>query len=576
MRAATLLLCTATWLTLAACGDDANAPATDALGPDVLTPDGSGSDTAAPADTLTPPADTQSPPDDTLAPPDDTQAPPADTLTPPDDTSAPPTDTTSPPDDTLSPPDDTLSPPDDTLSPPDDTSAPPTDTVDPGPVGVNVLAHGSFEQWAAGLPVGWYGEASNLATDGVVEETAAAHDGVRACRLVQPAEAHKRFSTAPLDLAAGRYRCRYWVRGAGEVRNARFVGDYSSYSAYTVVDTAAWQPIDYTFNLAADADAFELIFSVRLTAADGLLLDDVRCVRDDEPCDAVTCAPHQLCDNATASCVTAPGFCADADDCASWQLCGADHRCALAPGACTKTSDCAGGATPVCDLATHLCVAGDPCAGVTCLDWQACDPANASCVTAEGSCASLADCDQALPVCDLASHACAPVDAAANVVPNGGFEDWDLYSIGGPSEHLLPDGWYGVCDGCSPYWPTTEIAPANVQPYTTSTHSGTTALQLIDPVAPAERFVTDPFPVVAGVTYQCAYWVRGHGTFRQRGYCGGWNTDTAFTAIDSDSWQQVTFTLGGNVNWCVIVLYASNTVADRDHLQFDDFVCIRP
>jgi hypothetical protein len=448
--------------------------------------------------------------------------------------------------------------------------------TDPGPVGENVLAHGSFEAWVDGLPVGWVGTTTNLSSSGIAEETGIAHDGIRSCRLSNADDSHKRFSTEPMALLAGKYSCRYWVRGEGEVRNARYTDDdYSNYSGYMSVSGDLWESIDYAFNVAADAEAFELIFSVRNTSEAGLVVDDVRCVRAEQACDTVVCEDWQVCENPDGDCVSAPGKCADDSECASWQDCGSDHECALSPGACASTADC-DGETPVCDLDTHTCAAGDPCDGVDCQDWQVCEPSDASCVPAEGRCVGLADCDQALPACDLGTHTCVAVDAPVNVVPNGGFEAWSDVVLGRSTEFLLPDHWYGVCDGCMPYWPTTEIDANNIKPYTVAPHSGDTALQLIEAMSPAERFVSEPFAVTAGVTYPCAYWVRGHGSYRQRGYCGGWNVDTDFQTIDSDEWQQVTFELGGSSSWCVLILYASNTDADRDHLQFDDVVCIAP
>ena len=561
---------------LVACGEeDAGSPA---VAPPVAdsggaapTADATGPDAAAASDILVagpdatlPEADGTASADDVPASEGDTHAP-ADGADPLPDAAVPadaePQDASAP---DASAPD--TSPPD--TAGPDDTAA--------GPVGESVIPNGSFEEWSAGLPVGWVGTTTNLPTDDIAEDTGAAHDGVRSCRLGNASDGHKRFSTAPLALAAGHYDCRYWVRGTGEIRNARYNDDYSGYSSYTSVDTEDWVAVDYAFNLAADAAAFELIFSVRSTGPDGLTLDHVRCARAEQVCDAVVCETYEVCQNPAGTCVTAPGKCADGADCAAYEQCSADHDCVLAPGACLVTADCGGGATPVCHVETHQCVAGDPCAGVACADWQVCLPADASCVPAEGRCAGLADCGGLLPVCDVSTHTCLAVDAPANVVPNGGFESWDSYSVGGATQHLLPDFWYGVCDGCSPYWPSTEIAPESVLPYTTAPHSGTTALQLVAPTTPADRFVSEPFTVAAGVSYHCAYRVRGHGTFRHRGYCGGWNPDTDYQAIDSDAWQTIPFTLGGSSSWCVVILYGSNTVADRDHLQFDDVVCIHP
>jgi hypothetical protein len=585
LRLATLTALTA--LLLAACsgrstGDDAT---TDTAEPDVLVFDAIDPEVApdAPRDVAPPDAAPDASPHD--AAPETT--PPADAADLPEaDLGTPDTETTTPDDaaaldetepDVEGPNDATTDEASGSDAPPseiDDADAATETDTDPGPVGDNVLAEGSFELWADGLPVGWVGTATNLGADAISEVTDLAHDGVRACRLTNPGDGHKRFTTAPFALLAGDYACRYWVQGGGEIRNGRYDGDYSTYSGYTTVSGSAWQPVDYSFHLAADVAAFELIFSVRATAADGLVLDDVRCVRAPEACDTVTCEPWQVCQGPDGTCATAPGKCAADADCAPWQACDADHVCVLATGACTSTADCQE-PTPVCDLEAHLCVAGDPCADVACNEWQVCEPQGGTCVTAEGRCVGLADCDQALPVCDLATHTCVAVDGPVNVVPNGGFEDWSTVVLGTSTEFLLPDHWYGLCDGCSPYYPTTEIDAHNVKPYTTAPHGGTTALQLIEPSTPADRFVSEPFPVTPGESYACAYWVRGHGTFRQRGYCGAWNPDTDYQAIDSDTWQQVTFTLGGNASWCVLILYASNTVADRDHVQFDDVVCIK-
>ena len=450
-----------------------------------------------------------------------------------------------------------------------------TDTTPPAQ-GDNVFAEGSFELWQDGLPVGWVGSATNLGADGIFEDTSAAHDGVRACALVNASDTHKRVSSAPQRFAAGRYTCTYWVRGAGEIRTARYTGDYSSYTSYTTIDADGWREITYSFSLAADVPAFELVFSVRNTSAGRghLRIDDVSCTRELEPCDTITCESWQTCDDTLPGCRTAAGFCADDGACEDWQECATDHRCTLAPGFCQGTSDC-GGATPVCDPTSHTCVAGDPCAGVTCDTWEVCDPTDSSCDVAPGRCESLADCDQDLPTCDRATHTCLAVDAAVNVVPNGGFEVWSEWSLGGPTTYLLPDYWYGLDDGAGAYFPETEIPPQSVVPYPADPHSGVNACQLIDTGAPAERFTTEPFTVAPGATYECAYWVRGHGDYRQRAYCGGWNPDTAFAAIDSDAWQQVRFDMSGSANWCVLIFYASSTVADRDHLQVDDVVCIR-
>ncbi len=570
LRTRLAALAVTTVLLLVACSGSSSAETApdDATGADVLVFEASvpGDDPGAAPDSPAPETDA----DASDAPPSETGSPDAETIAPDDGAEA---DEGAEGDEGVGLQD--TEPTDPGTPESTDVANDPSTDTDPGPVGDNVLAEGSFEAWAAGLPVGWVGAATNLSSDAIAEETGVAHDGVRSCRLTNTADGHKRFSTAPLALQAGTYACRAWARGQGEIRYGRYDGDYASYSGYTTIAGDAWEPVDYAFNVAADTPALELIFSVRLTGEAGLVLDDVRCVRAPEACDTVTCEAWQVCEGPDGTCATAPGKCADTSECAPWQACGADHACVLATGACASTADCQG-ATPVCDLDAHLCVAGDPCADVSCQEWQICQPSDGQCVTADGRCVGLADCDQALPACDLSTHTCVAVDAPVNVVPNGGFEAWSTVILGTATEFLLPDHWYGICDGCTPYFPSTEIAANHVKPYTTAPHAGATALQLIEPSTPADRFVSEPFPVTPGVSYSCTYRVRGHGTYRQRGYCGAWNPDTDYQALDSDTWQQVPFTLGGNASWCVLILYASNTDADRDHLQFDDVVCIAP
>ncbi len=445
------------------------------------------------------------------------------------------------------------------------------------PQGDDIIVNGSFEVWTAGLPDGWVGAETSLASDSFAEDSSDAHDGLKSCQLINSTDSHKRFTTAATSLPRGRYHCSYWVRGVGEIRNARYDGDYSSYSSYTAIDTDLWDEVRYDFNVAADVtDVFELVFSVRNTVASRghLRLDHVRCSRDIEPCDAISCEGWQVCDNDLPGCVTASGFCADADECAEWQTCDADHRCVTTAGRCVETGDC-DGATPVCNTSTHLCEAGDPCADVSCDAWKERDPADSSCVLRDGHCMNTLDCTDNLPVCDVTTHTCEAVDHSANVIPNGGFEAWEDIWLWGASTttYHLPTSWYGYCDGCSPYYPDSELDPNDARPYTSSVHGGSTALQLIKTGQPGDRFETEPFSVLPTATYSCAYWVRGKGSHRQRAYCGGWEPDTQYQPVDSDSWEQVGFEINATSSWCVLILYTINTDSARDHVQFDDVVC---
>lgn len=447
------------------------------------------------------------------------------------------------------------------------------------PQGDNVIVNGSFELWNEGLPEGWMGESTNMTTDNIAEDSHA-HDGVKSCLVVNPDSSHLRLSTAAATWIAGRYHCTYWVRGGGEIRNARYNGGYSSYSDYISVDDDQWQALSYDFNLADDVpDVFELIFSVKntLPGLGHLQLDDVRCTRDIEACDSISCEDWQQCDNDLQACVSADGFCTDAGECEIWQDCDEDHRCVTAADHCANTADC-DQPTPVCDGDRHVCEAGDPCADVDCPeDWRVCDPATALCVLDAGRCLNTLHCDGDLPVCNITNHSCEAIDSVANVVPNGGFELWEDLSFNGSTVSTvhLPQYWYGVCVDCSPYFPTSTAAFSDIAEYTLSTHGGDKALQLSKDGQPADRFASEPFSLQPTTTYSCAYWVRGHGNHRQRAYCGGWTPDTEFLTVDSSDWQQVGFEINSNSSWCVLIFYISNTDADLDHVQIDDVSCAK-
>ena len=440
----------------------------------------------------------------------------------------------------------------------------------------NVIDNWGFEEWPGAVPTKWYGSTSNITTDGVGRETTNAFEGVNAARLTNPSTSHLRFSTLAKSMRAGRYSCTYQARGTGEVRNAFFDDDYSTYSAYTQVDSKEWKKLAYNFNLAADVfDTFELIFSVRSTSGEHLSIDDVRCVRAVEPCDAISCESWARCVNATATCEPLSGRCQDATDCSEWQTCDATHTCVVAEDRCTRHADCAvTPETPVCDYATHLCIAGDPCAGVTCSNpATSCNPTTGVCELAEGACFTTYDCRGALPACDAATRRCVSAAHPSNIIRNGGFESWNTYSIPYYGNHYLPDYWYGIDNGVSD--PGTEIKPTRLLPYTTAVHGGSRALQFVVPIQVAERFSSEKFNVPSG-NYSCSYRVRGHGTIRHRTYSsGGWSPQTDFIAVDSDAWQPVFFRFTGNVRDWRLLLYPSRSAADRDHLQVDDVVCTK-
>ncbi|WP_244227385.1 invertase recombinase-like protein [Corallococcus aberystwythensis] len=444
-----------------------------------------------------------------------------------------------------------------------------------GPADANVIDNGGFEEWPGALPALWSGSTSNI--EGVQKVTTQAFEGVNAARLINPLTAHRRFSTLAKSMPAGRYTCTYQARGTGEVRNGYFGTDFSTtYSSYTTVDPQTWKQVTYTFNLANPVfETFELIFSVRNTSGEHLLIDNVRCVRTPEPCDQVSCEAWARCDNATATCQPLSGRCDDATDCNEWQSCDATHTCVTAEERCTRHADCAATPeTPVCDTTTHLCVEGDPCDGVTCNNpATSCNPTTGVCELSEGACFTTYDCRGDLPACDAATRRCVAADHSANIIRNGGFESWSMRSIPYQGVYSVPDFWYGLDNGVAD--PGTEIKPSRLVRYTDAVHGGMAALQFVVPIQVAERFSSEKFNVPAG-NYSCSYRVRGHGSIRHRSYSsGGWSPQTDFLAVDSDEWQPVFFRFTGNVRDWRLFFYPSRSVADRAHLQVDDVVCTK-
>ncbi|WP_404363341.1 invertase recombinase-like protein [Corallococcus coralloides] len=561
-------VCLTSLLVLAvACGGDSNPAETPDAGqtrPDagVETPDSG--EPVPDAGTETPDSGTETPDSGTETPDSGTETPDAGTETPDAGTETPDSGTETPDSGTGTP---------DAGSEPTDAGTEPTDAG--VPTEVNVIDNGGFEEWPGALPARWSGSTTNI-EEVVQKVTSQPYEGLNAARLINTSSTHKRFTTVAKSMAAGRYSCTYRARGTGDVRNAWFGTDYSSYSSYTSLNTQTWTQVSYNFNLAnAVFDTFELIFSVRNTSGEHVLIDNVRCVRTPEPCDAVSCEAWARCDNATVTCQPLSGRCDDAMDCSEWQACDATHTCVTAADRCVRHADCAGTPeTPVCDTASHLCVEGDPCAGVTCSNpATSCNPTTGVCELAEGACFTTYDCRGALPACDPATRRCVAADHAANIIRNGGFENWSTRPIPYYGNNYVPDYWYGLDNGITD--PGTEIKPSRLARYTSAVHGGSSALQFVVPIQIAERFTTEKFNVPTG-NYSCSYRVRGHGSIRHRSYSsGGWSPQTDFLTVDSDEWQPVFFRFTGNVRDWRLFFYPSRSVADRDHLQVDDVVCTK-
>jgi PKD repeat protein len=149
---------------------------------------------------------------------------------------------------------------------------------------------------------------------------------------------------------------------------------------------------------------------------------------------------------------------------------------------------------------------------------------------------------------------------AQNMVTNPGFENWT---------DGKPDGWFGE---------RSNIPAASVVQYTTNVHGGASACQLKNESSNNQRLTTKAISVANGQTYTIKFWVRGHGDCRS-GMWDGQGTggdnyiyDDQVVKLNSNEWSLQTFTVTSPVTAdnAEFIILVRNTVADKDHLQFDD------
>ncbi len=238
----------------------------------------------------------------------------------------------------------------------------------------------------------------------------------------------------------------------------------------------------------------------------------------------------------------------------SWSECNENTgKCEAKTGFCATTSEC-NGSTPVCNKTTHKCEAGDPCKDVVCSnDWEECKESSGECEVKSGRCNTSKDC-QTMETCNTTNHNC---EATTNLILNSSFEEWT---------NDTPENWHGS---------KSSIAISNVVKYTTATHSGTNACQLINTSSSHKRFTTKEFTLKAG-TYSCFYFARGHGEIRNAYYFdGSYSSYSNYTIIDSDDWTKVeySFTLSTEKPDFQLIFSIRNTNADKEHLQIDDVFC---
>ncbi|WP_055434769.1 T9SS type A sorting domain-containing protein [Lacinutrix algicola] len=141
--------------------------------------------------------------------------------------------------------------------------------------GQNEFTNGSFETFTGGVPTDWHGDRSSISTSSVNQSTEA-QDGSSSVALVAGGSSHKRFTNGAITATNEEYKLSYYYKGNGDLRNAFHDGGYSSYTSYTSVNTTVWTLMEYTFT--PDAGNLEVIFSVRNTSGDGVLIDNATLV----------------------------------------------------------------------------------------------------------------------------------------------------------------------------------------------------------------------------------------------------------------------------------------------------------
>ena len=145
-------------------------------------------------------------------------------------------------------------------------------------VAQNMVTNPGFEDWTDGKPDGWIGEKTQPNVS--IVQSSTAHDGTSSCQLVNSGSTHQRFTSKGLNVVAGQeYKVTFWLRGGGDVRTGFWDGQGSdgtnfAYNAY-ISATGTWTQQTQTVTAPVTAANAELIFSVRNTTGDNILIDDV-------------------------------------------------------------------------------------------------------------------------------------------------------------------------------------------------------------------------------------------------------------------------------------------------------------
>ena len=492
----------------------------------------------------------------------------------------------------------------------------------------NIVINGSFEDWTSGKLDAWELKQNTVTAGGKVEKSTHASACKTAVKLTSTSIKIDRLESLPMSLGLqsftggnAKYECTIDAFGYGNLNLGYRLLDAEGKEVSEntkVKQLDLWGSDSYsTYEFEISADTTKTPYAQILIGFDRkndsaasaeITLDNLVCVPKGNICDGVTCEEWEICSvksdikengKFVGKCVAREGFCTmektpngepkDSCDTEISQCNTTTHLCEKIAGKCLKHEDCAEGQK--CELSPkadadkkNKCVTGDRCEGVTCKpEWQACNPTSGKCTLAADKCLKSMDCPtKEAPLCDYSTHTCVAMDAKVgdkplNIVPNGGFEEWEEVTFGGETSYILPVSWFGTEYKIYPTHLVTEFDPKNVLEYTKNVHGGTKALQLVYAKdKQSKRFSSEGFDVSSvGTSYDCSYFVRGKGSVRIHSFSSlGDMTKTEFTHIDSEEWTRIPFSIKGGTD-LRLVFYVGSTDASKDHIQIDDVSCVK-
>lgn len=492
----------------------------------------------------------------------------------------------------------------------------------------NIVINGSFEDWTSGKLDAWELKQNTVTAGGKVEKSTHASACKTAVKLTSTSIKIDRLESLPMSLGLqsftggnAKYECTIDAFGYGNLNLGYRLLDAEGKEVSEntkVKQLDLWGSDSYsTYEFEISADTTKTPYAQILIGFDRkndsaasaeITLDNLVCVPKGNICDGVTCEEWEICSvksdikengEFVGKCVAREGFCTmektpngepkDSCDTEISQCNTTTHLCEKIAGKCLKHEDCAEGQK--CELSPkadadkkNKCVTGDRCEGVTCkAEWQACNPTSGKCTLAADKCLKSMDCPtKEAPLCDYRTHTCVAMDAKVgdkplNIVPNGGFEEWEEVTFGGETSYILPVSWFGTEYKIYPTHLVTEFDPKNVLEYTKNVHGGTKALQLVYAKdKQSKRFSSEGFDVSSvGTSYDCSYFVRGKGSVRIHSFSSlGDMTKTEFTHIDSEEWTRIPFSIKGGTD-LRLVFYVGSTDASKDHIQIDDVSCVK-